>query len=82
MQESELKLLSAVLNKKNTRDADKNRTLFVWQWQGMGRISEICGLKLQSLKDYTTREMSGKCAVPELTPNNPLSFTSLVLGTF
>jgi integrase len=57
MQESDLKLLSAALIKKNTREADKNRTLFVWQWQGMGRISEICGLKLQSLKDYTTREI-------------------------
>lgn len=57
MLESDLKTLNAALLARNDREADKNRCLFSWQWQAIGRINEICHLKLSKLKIHTTREI-------------------------
>lgn len=45
----DLNCLSSMLTKKNTRDSLSHRCLLVWQWQALGRISEIAAMNLDDI---------------------------------
>ena len=51
-----IKLNDLLLHRKN-RESDMQRCLFTWQWQTLGRISEVSGLRCSMLNVENGREL-------------------------
>lgn len=59
MTPNDLKFICAELLERNTRHAVSDRALLVWQWQSLGRISEVSNLTCGTLSVKNTEYISG-----------------------
>jgi len=63
MKEQDLIKLNDLLLRRKNRESDMQRCLFTWQWQTLGRISEVSGLRCSMLNVENGRELKNALTV-------------------